>query len=143
MEIKQKKVEGLDPNQYCGLEFEDQIRILNTIEGSNKALANNIRDNIEVLDKLRYMTTNMKVGFLQSVNHDLLAVALRLSSKELIYELFSELTQTMQKEILEKMQDEKPASGVCKAQDEILKQIREMEANGSIMLDPTAFITYV
>jgi hypothetical protein len=143
IEIKQKKSQGLSGDLYCGLDFEEQINKINLIEGHNQVLASNIKDNVEYLDKLRYMTTNMKVDFLKSVNNDLLAVALRLSSKELIYELFSELTVTMQKEFLEKMQIEKPASGVCKAQDEILKTIRSKEANGEIVLDPTAFITYV
>jgi hypothetical protein len=143
VEIKQKKTEGLSKNLYCGLDFEEQVNKLNFIELQNKVLANNLKDNIEYLDKLRYMTTKMKVDFLKSINNDLLAVALRLSSKELIFELFSELTETMQEEFLEKLQNEKPASAICKAQDEILKSIREMESTGEIVLDPTAFITYV
>jgi hypothetical protein len=143
IEIKQKKSQGLSSELYCGLDFEEQVNKVNMIDSHNQALASNIKDNIEYLDKLRYMTTNMKVDFLKSVNNDLLAVALRLSSKELIYDLFSELTETMQKEFLEKLQVEKPASGVCKAQDQILKVIRSKEANGEIVLDPTAFITYV
>lgn len=143
VEIKQRKSAGLTPDQYCGLDFEEQVRVLNTIESTNPVLSTNIKDNMAYLDKLRYMTTHMKVEFLKEVNHDLLAVALRLSSKELIYDLLSELTKTMQEEFLEKLQDGKPASAVCKAQDKILISIREMEQNGTILLDPTAFITYV
>ena len=143
IEIKQKKTQGLSNELFCGLDFEDQVYKINKIEQHNAVLASNIRDNIEYLDKLRYMTIKMKVDFMKDINNDLLAVALRLSSKELIYELFSELTDTMQKEFLEKMQVERSASGVCKAQEEILKEIREKEANGEIVLDPTAFITYV
>lgn len=143
IEIKQRKTEGLNPQRYCGLDYEDQIRILNNVEIKNQVLANNLKDNIEYLDQLRYMTTNMKVEFLKNINQDLLAVALRLSSKELIYELFSDVTETMQEEFLEKLEAEKPASAVCKAQDDIIKQVREMEANGLVVLDPTAFVTYV
>ena len=65
----------------------------------------------------------MKVGFLKSINHELLAVALRLSSKELVYELFSEVSMNMKDEFLDKLQDEKPASVVCKAQDQIIKEM--------------------
>ena len=72
-----------------------------------------------------------------------MAIALRLSSKELIYDLFSEVTERMQEEFLEKLQNEKPASAVCKAQDEIVKVMREKEKNGEIVLDPRAFVTYV
>jgi hypothetical protein len=143
IEIKQKKIQGLTDTQYCGVDSEEQINLLNKIESTNKILANNIKDNIEYLDKLRYMTTHMKVDFLKNINHDLLAIALRLSSKELIFDLFSELTQTMQEEFLEKLEVERPASAVCKAQEDIIKEIRQKENNGEIVLDPKAFITYV
>jgi flagellar motor switch protein FliG len=49
----------------------------------------------------------------------------------------------MQDEFLDKLQTEKPASAVCKAQDEIIKLVREKERTGEIVLDPKAFITYV
>jgi hypothetical protein len=143
IDIKQRKTQGLDPDKYCGVDNEDQIRLLNKIEAGNKALANNLRDNLEYLDQLRYMTTQMKVEFLKDINHDVLAVALRLSSKELVYELFSELTQTMQEEFLEKLENERPASAICKAQDEVVKIVRQKEKSGEIVLDPKAFITYV
>jgi hypothetical protein len=143
IEIKQRKSQGLDPSKYCGVDNNDQTRLLNKIEAGNKALANNLKDNIEYLDQLRYMTTQMKVEFLKDVNHDLLAVALRLSSKELVYELFSELTKNMQEEFLDKLQNERPASAICKAQDEIVKLVRAKEKSGEIVLDPKAFVTYV
>lgn len=143
IEVKQRKAEGLSKTQYCGVDNEGQLNILNKVESGNKVLANNIKDNIEYLDQLRYMTTQMKVEFLKTVNQDILAVALRLSSKELIYELFSELTKTMQDEFLEKLQSERPASAVCKAQDEMVKLVREKVNSGEIVLDPKAFVTYV
>ena len=143
IEIKQKKIDGLNPKRYCGLDNEEQLKIINQVEINNKVLANNIKDNIEYLDQLRYMTTQMKVGFLKQINQDLLAVALRLSSKELVYELFSEVTVNMQDEFLDKLERERPASAVCKAQDEIIAEIRQMVSSGEVVLDPKAFVTYV
>lgn len=119
------------------------MAILNKIELTNKQLSNNIKDNIDYLDRLRYMTTKMKIEFLQSVEHELLADALRLSSKELIYDLLIELTPNMQDDFLEKLAFEKPASGICKAQDKIIKYIREKEGSGEFILDPKSFTTYV
>lgn len=143
VEIKQRKSAGLKSDQYCGIDDEDQIKVINKIEGANKVLASNIKENIEYLDRLRYMTSHMKVGFLKDVNQDLLAVALRLSSKELIYELFSEVTETMQEEFLFNLNKERPPSSICKAQDEIIRFIRDKENSGEIVLDPKAFVTYV
>lgn len=143
IEIKQKKCAGLSQHTYCGLDEEEIAKILNQIEQTNRVLAVNLKENIDYLDKLRYMTSHMKVGFLKNVNQDLLAVALRLSGKELIYELFSELTETIQEEILFKLEKQRPPSAICKAQDEMIAYIREMEKKGEILLDPKAFITYV
>lgn len=143
VERKKTRVRGIRQDMYCGLDEVDQDKMLAKIDVQNHVLANNIRDNIEYLDRLRYMTTQMKIEFLKTVNHELLATALRMSSKELIYELLVEVTDTMQKEFLEKLSKEKPASAICKAQDDIVKFIREREGTGEYVLDPLAFITYV
>ena len=143
VEKKQRRAEGLSKDIYCGLSAEDQINTLNSIEFKNPVLANNLRVNIRYLDRLRYMTPYMKTDFLKLMNHDLLAIALRLSSKELIFELFSEVTKTMQNEFLEKLSEEKPASGICVTQDQVIKEIKELEKNGTIVLDPDSYTTYV
>jgi len=143
VEVKQKKTRGLDANRFCGMDYEDQVATLNRIELTNKQLASNIKDNIDYLDRLRYLTTHMKIEFLQKVEQDLLANALRLSSKELIYDLLIELTPNMQDDFLEKLSVEKPASGICKAQDKIIAFIREKEGKGEFILDPKSFTTYV
>lgn len=143
VEKKQKRAEGLSRDVFCGLSSEEQINTLNSIEFKNPVLANNLRVNIRYLDRLRYMTSYMKTDFLKLMNLELLAVALRLSSKELIFELFSEVTKTMQTEFLEKLGTEKPASAICKAQDDIVKKMKELEKSGAIVLDPESFTTYV
>ncbi|MEX1099561.1 MAG: FliG C-terminal domain-containing protein [Bacteriovoracaceae bacterium] len=118
IEKKAKRIQGLDRDRFCGLDLEEQFRVLNQIEASNKQLANNIKDANDYLDRLRYMTTQMKIEFLQSVSHELLATALRLSNKELIYDLFIELTVNIRQDFLEKLEKEKPPSAINKAQDE-------------------------
>ena len=143
VEKKQRRAEGLSKDMYCGLSHEEQQNTLNSIEFKNPVLANNLRVNIRYLDRLRYMTPYMKIDFLKMMNHDLLAIALRLSSKELIFELFSEVTKTIQNEFLEKLGEEKPASAICVTQDQIIKKIKELEANGTIVLDPESYTTYV
>lgn len=143
IEKKAKRVEGLDRERFCGLDLEEQYKLIGQIEVNNKALANNIKDANDYLDRLRYMTTKMKIEFLQSVSHELLATALRLSSKELIYDLFIELTVNIREDFLEKLGREKPPSAINKAQDEIISFLRKKEATGEFVLDPSAFDTYV
>ncbi|MCO4753342.1 MAG: PilZ domain-containing protein [Bacteriovoracaceae bacterium] len=143
IEKKATKVQGLDRDRFCGLNLEEQYKVLHKIEQTNRALANNLRDSIDYLDRLRYMTTKMKVEFLQSISHDLLATALRLSSKELIYDLFVELSANVREDFLEKLGSEKPPSAINKAQDEVIAYLRKKEGTGEFILDPNAFETYV
>lgn len=143
IEKKARRVQGLDRDRFCGLDPEEQHRIIGAIEQTNKALANNIKDANDYLDRLRYMTTQMKIEFLQTVSHELLATALRLSSKELIYDLFIELTANVREEFLDKLEREKPPSAINKAQDEVIAYLRKKEATGEFILDPSAFETYV
>jgi flagellar motor switch protein FliG len=98
---------------------------------------------VEELDRLRYLTLEMKRDLLLSVNHDVLAAALRLSSKEMIMELLGELTESMREEFLEKLDVPKPALTINKAQDQVMKVVRDKEKNGEIVLDPQSFVKYV
>lgn len=143
VERKQIKVAGLSQKTYCGLTGEDQRKTLYAIERKNPILSKNIKSNIEYLDRLRYMTANMKVEFLQIMDHKLLAIALRLSSKELIYDLFYNVSTRVQEDFLELLKLEKPASAVCKTQDQIIVEIRKMEQTGQIILNPRSSTTYV
>ncbi len=140
---KQTRMKGLNVSTFNGLSNEEQERILRKIAEENFILSNNLRDKIEQIDRLRYLTTSMKQQFLMDVNKDILAVALRLSSKELIYDLLAEVTDTMREEFLYKLDQPKSASAVHKAQEDICKFITDKERAGEIVLDPTAFEQYV
>ncbi len=143
VERKQLRTAGLSQATYCGLSTSDQKKMLYTIEKKNPVLSKNLNVNIEYLDRLRYMTPNMKVEFLQVMDHKLLAIALRLSSKELVYDLFNDVSERIQKDFLDLLKEEKPASAVCKTQDQIIKEIREMEKTGKIILNAKSSVTYV
>ena len=140
---KQEKVKGLDTDKFNGLNPDQFEQKIIQIHNKNKQLAMNIKERVEDLDRLRYLTTEMKREFLLAVNHDLLAAALRLSSKELILDLLSEVTDSMREEFLEKLDIQKPASAINKAQDEICKVIHQKEKSGELVLDPMSFVKMV
>lgn len=143
VEKKSRAQRGLDPDRYCGLTAEEQAFKINQIESKNPQLAINIKNAIEYLDRLRYLTTQMKIELLTNVKHDLLATALRLSSKELIYDLLIEVTDNIRNEFLDKLEIEKPGSAISKAQDEVMKYVRDKEGKGEFVLSPNSFETYV
>ncbi len=140
---KQQKIRGLDSTGFNGLNPDEFERKIGAIKTKNPQLAMNIREKVESLDRLRYLTTEMKRQFLLDINHDLLAAALRLSSRELIFDLLSDVTDSIREEFLEKLDIAKPASSVNKAQDEICKIIHQKEASGELVLDPRSYIKYV
>lgn len=139
VEKKQKLMEGIETSYYNGLLPNQIEKNLAQIAEKSRPLANNLRDQIENIDRLRYLTTKMKIYFLREVSLDLLATALRLSSKELIFELFSDVSETMREEFLQKLDVAKPPSAINKAQDEISKIMATKEATGEIILSPEAF----
>ncbi len=140
---KQEKVKGLDTDGFNGLHNDEYRHKIAMIRAQNPQLAANIHERVEDLDRLRYLTTEMKRDFLLDVNHDVLASALRLSSKELIFDLLDEVTDSMREEFLEKLNIAKPASAVNKAQDQICSIIHKKERSGELVLDPRSFIKYV
>jgi hypothetical protein len=143
VEKKQTKLKGMDVSTFNGLTDGDQERILRKISEDNAPMSNNIREQMEIIDTLRYLTTQMKQKFLMEVNLDLLAAALRMGSKELVYDLMSEVTDTMREEFLFKLDNALAPSAINKAQDEIVKFIREKERTGELVLDPSSFETFV
>lgn len=140
---KQRKSKGLDVTTFNGLEFEDQERIYKKIADQNPVLANNIREKNEDLDRLRYLTLEMKRQFLLEVNMDLLAAAMRLSSKELVFDLMSEVSNGVKQQFLEKIDRPLPPHAVNKAQEQICRFISQKEKSGDLVLDPRSFETMV
>ncbi len=140
---KQTRMHGLNVTTFNGLTEEEQERILIKITETNPVMANRIRENIERLDRLRYLTPKMKQEFLAKVNKDVFATSLRLSSKELIYDLLIEVTDNIRNEFLYKLDQQKSINSVSKAQEDICKFMTEKEKNGELILDPVAFEQYV
>lgn len=140
---KQTCSKGLKTDKYNGLSTEEQERILSLIAESNPIMARNIRGRIEDLDRLRYLTSKMKQEFLLDVNITLLARSLRLSSKELIYELLHDVTETIREEFLEVLEQSLPPSAINKAQDEIYEIISKKEKKGEIILTAAGSSEYV
>ena len=144
-EIKQKakKVEGLSSEVFCGLSDEEQTEKLNKIRSENEQLAKNIEKNLIELDRMRYLTDQMKSELLGSIDLDLLACALRLSNKELVYDLFYDSKKYMQEEFMDKLAVAKPASAVCKAQDSVVKFLKQKQNDGEFKMDPKNVTAYV
>lgn len=143
VKTKQEKVKGLDTDKFNGLNPEDFLRTISNIAKNDKQLALNIREKAEDIDRLRYLTTDMKRDFLLDVNHDHLACAMRVSTKELIFDLFQDVSSSIREEFLEKLNVPKPPSAILKAQEEITKFITEKERRGEIILDPRSFNKFV
>ncbi|MFG1486046.1 FliG C-terminal domain-containing protein [Halobacteriovorax sp. RZ-2] len=140
---RQNKLKGLDTNLFNGLNPDDYQKQLAKIHDKNPQLAINISESVEDIDRLRYMTIDMKREFFLNFSLDLMACALRMSSKELINDLLSEVTAGVREEFLMKYDQPKPASAINKAQDELRKYIHEKERSGELVLSPKSFVKYV
>ncbi|GAB4413600.1 MAG: hypothetical protein OHK0056_19760 [Bacteriovoracaceae bacterium] len=143
IEKKQLANKGIETDGFNGLNEDELERTLAKIRQDNPVLAANLLDRIEELDRLKYMTNQMKQIFWTETKKELVATALRLSSKELIRILLSDLTENMKNEFLDLINQPKPPSAINKAQDELVKFIRGKEKAGEFVLDPKSYVKYV
>lgn len=143
VERTQKRTRGLEIEGFNGLSHVEQLRTIKKIGEENKVLARQLLENVENLDRLRYLTNEMKQRFWMEVNQDLLAAALRLSSKELIYDLVGDLTERMQEDFLYKLDEPKSAAAIEKAQKKIVDFIYQKEREGVFVLSAQSFVKYV
>jgi hypothetical protein len=139
----QKRTRGLEIDGFNGLNDIEQLRIVKKVGEENPVLANHLLENIETLDRLKYLTSEMKQRFWLEVNQDVLAAALRLSSKELIYDLLNDVTDRMREEFLYKLDVPKSPSAIDKAQRQICDFIHQKEKEGLFVLSPESFVKYV
>lgn len=139
----QKRTRGLEIEGFNGLNDTEQLRIVKKIGEENPVLASHLMENIENLDRLKFLTSEMKQKFWLEVNQDVLAAALRLSSKELIYDLLNDVTDRMREEFLYKLDMPKSPSAIDKAQRQICDFIHQKEKQGIYVLSPESFVKYV
>jgi len=139
----QTKTRGLDIDGFNGLSEIEILRVIKKAGEENPVLAAEIIEQSEDIDRLRYMTSEMKTIFWTEVNKDLLAQALRVGSKELIYTLLSDVTQNIRDEFLEELDRPKSLSAISKAQRKICSFIHEREKEGRFVLSAKSYVKYV
>ena len=139
----QRRTKGLEVEGFNGLSESEQIRTIKKVGEENPVLANHLLENVENLDRLRFLTSEMKQTFWMQVNQKILATALRLSSKELIYDLLSDVTDNMREEFLVELNIPKAPSAIEKAQETICQFVSQKEKEGKFVLSATSFVKYV
>jgi hypothetical protein len=141
LERKQKSLKGLDWEGFIGLTFEAQERILSNAKTSNQTLPLAIRltENVEYIEKVKYMTPRMKMHFLKEISHDALAKALRICTKDVVFDLLNELPARLKEDILKKMEDSQMLNTIDIAMDTVCTYLRAKEKSGEFVLDASLF----
>lgn len=143
IQTKQKKMLGLDVQGYNGLTQEEIERKIAYISEADPKLGVSIADNIEEIERLRFLTPKMKQVFWTEVNRDILAQALRITSKELLYDLLSDVTENVRMDFLDSLDKQLPAGTIEQSQTIVIKFMREKEQSGEFVLSPDTFVKYV
>ncbi len=139
----QKKTKGLDIDGFNGLSETELLRVIKKAGEENPVLAAEIIEQSEDIDRLRFLTPEMKSTFWKEVNKDLLAQALRVASKELIFTLLTDVTDNIREEFLEELDRPKSLSGISKAQRKICEFIHQREREGRFVLSAKSYVKYV
>lgn len=139
----QKSMAGLQIEGFNGLTDVEQQRIINKAGEDNQRLAAQVSEQCEDIDRLRYMTPEMKKILWTEISKELLATSLRMATKELIYILLSDVTENIRDEFLEELNRPKPLSAIAKSQKSICDYIHQREKEGRFVLDPKSYVKYV
>lgn len=143
IEQKQKKLAGLDVKGFNGLKPEEIDRKLAFISEADPKLSANISSNIEQIERLRFLTPRMKQMFWTEVDRNILARALRISSKELLFDLLSDVSENVRMDFLESLDNQISAGVIEQSQVLIIQFIHEKERTGKFVLSPDSFVKYV
>ena len=98
-------------------------------------LSSKLKENVDYLERLSQLTTDMKRELLYEIDPQRLGRALKLSSQEMLVVLLKGLTSNLKGEILHVLQQPCSVGQVMQDQDFLLKLVRGKEAAGSFIFD--------
>lgn len=129
---------------FFGHTPESQKRAL---EGLKKFLppmdANDMEENVLYLEKLVYLTLDMKKDIISRVDKKVIAQSFRLSTTALIRSFLAELSTSIKQDILFALQEQSPIGEFEYNIKSFVKYIRQQEAKGRIILDKDSCEEYV
>lgn len=96
---------------------------------------NEFEDNLEYINKLNFVTFNMKREILQEVDLRNLAICFKFSTTAFLKKFFDGLSSSLKQEILYGLQGKYTVGEVIKTLDDFVKYLKRKEADGSLILD--------
>lgn len=124
---------------YFGLSIYEQEKLYKDLESKEDKQLPELKDNLKLLEQLEYLTKAMKINLFREISISELAMALRLCRKFVIITLLKDVTDNMREEFLHQIQAKQPLGKVLKAQQIVVKYIKDKEKSGDIYLDPDAY----
>ena len=124
---------------FFGQTKTDQKVLLKEISTNDQKLGIRLIENLDYLNNISCLTTRMKIDLLKSIELEDLAVALKITTKDVIINFAKDLTRNLLKDFLYYLNKPQKVSAVIKAQDKVSRVMRHLENRGLIHLDPEYF----
>lgn len=134
-----KIVQELGIQGYCGLSVGEQEKLFKDLEKKEDKLLPQLKENIELIEQLEYLTKGMKINLFRDLKTSTLALALRLCRKFVNITIMKDLSENIREEFTFQMSKKQPLGIVVEAQKELVKYIQDNEKSGDIYLDPEAY----
>ncbi len=128
---------------FYGYTELEQQGIFHSIGMKDVTLCVAIKEADEFLGNLQYLTSDMKRNFLSHIDFKVLGTALRVARDTLVTSLLENTSSSLASEVLQELRDPRSGKEIHKAQQDLIKKIRELERKGLILLDEKMFGTYV
>lgn len=105
--------------------------------------ADQIYENVMYLERLQYMTLDMKRELLRKYDHDILAMAFKFSSTALIKSFLGDLSDRLKQEILHGLQRKSTIGEFQKKLEDLSTFVKKQESKGAFVLDKDSHEVYV
>lgn len=116
-------------------------KLLETIRKSDPKMAELIELNLVNLEDIQYLTPTQLLSFLRDINLETFGLALRGVNKEITQKILDSVSTGIRLDIEEGLKGGlKPMSEVDKAQQTILKVLKQKIDSGEIVIDPNSTI---
>jgi flagellar motor switch protein FliG len=138
IELAERKYDGVETlaNILNAVDGSTEESVMSHIEESDSDLASLIKEKMFVFEDLLQIEDKQFRDILQNVDNQILVKALRTSSEEMKNKIFSNLSERASEMLKEDMEVLGPIKlkDVEEAQQEIIRMVKQLEAEGRIIL---------
>ena len=140
-EEKELGLEELTSNLLLSQEKVQDI--IHKMDLRDNQMAGKLRQNIEYLERLQYLTSTMRYELMLSISIETISYALKLSSQNVVGPFLKDVSVNLRADMRHFLSQKLMISQIMKNQDELIDFVLHKEGKGEFQLNKTSFNSIV